>query len=514
MKILKLSTLPLLSIFSSFLLFSIASCGDKKVEKVASTKKTKPNIIWLMAEDMSTDLACYGLPNVKTPNLDKMATDGVRFDNAFVTNPICSPSRSAMMIGTHQVKTNTHNHRSNRDIPLDKQFTPMTQKLREAGYTTILGNHSVMKKGRKIDVNFKHEPIGSWDGETNFGLFDKYDNFEKADEPFFAQIQLVATHRGDWWNEVREKSEHPVDPDNVEMPSYMADHPAIRLDWAKYLDQIEYIDNEVGMIFKELEEKNMADNTVVIFIGDNGRCNIKGKGYLHDPGLRIPLIVYYPEQFKGGEVRKDVVSATDITASILDFAQIEIPTYMTGQPIFDANFNREYVYGARDLWDEIDEKSRAITSDEWKYIRNDKPEIPFDAHQAYLEFYRPAVHIMRQLKKEGKLTDEQKFFFEDTKPVEELYNLKNDPQELVNLATNAEYETILTQMRAKTIDFDNRMKPVSDIYEPKSVQSTVDLVEWIKNEHPEVRKQMEDGVEIGFKKWGKIYKDYQQNNSK
>ncbi|MBD0777529.1 sulfatase [Maribacter sp. ANRC-HE7] len=500
-------------IIISILFSSLVSCGEKKVRKDTITEKDQPNIIWLMAEDISTDLACYGMPNVKTPNLDKMANKGVRFDNAFVTNSICSPSRSAMMIGTHQVKTNTHNHRSNRNVPLDKQFTPMTQKLREAGYTTILGNHAVMKKGRKIDVNFKHEPLGAWDGESNFGLFDKYDNFEKSDEPFFAQIQLVATHRGEWWNDVREKSKHPVNPDSVQMPPYMADHPAIRLDWAKYLDQIEYIDNEVGMIFNELEEKGMADNTVVIFIGDNGRCNIRGKGYLHDAGLRIPLLVYYPKQFKGGEIRKDVVSATDITASILDFAHIDIPEYMTGQPMFNTNFNREYAYGARDLWDEIQEKSRAITSDKWKYIRNDKPEIPFDAHQAYLEFYRPAVHVMRKLKKEGKLTDVQKFFFEDSKPLEELYNLKNDPQELVNLANNPAYDAILKELRDRTIEYDEAFKPVSDIYEPKSVQNTVDLVQWIKDERPEIHQQMKEGVEVGFKKWGAEFKKYKKEQA-
>ncbi len=496
-------------ILFSFSLITLMSCKESKSQtKDNVSKKKPPNIIWLMAEDMSTDLACYGLPNVKTPYLDKMATEGIRFDNAFVTNPICSPSRSAMMIGTHQVKTNTHHHRSNRDVPLDEQFTPFTQKLREAGYTTILGNHAVMSKGRKIDVNFKHKAIGPWNGKTEFGLFDKYDTFEKVDEPFFAQIQLKVTHRGDWWDEVRNKSEHPVNPDEVEMPPYMADHPAIRLDWAKYLDQIEYMDNEVGLIFKELEDKGMADNTVVIFIGDNGRCNIRGKGYLHDPGLRIPLIVYYPKQFKGGEIRKDVVSATDITASILDFANIEIPSYMTGKPMFSEDFNREYVYGARDLWDEIEEQSRAITSGDWKYIRNDKPEVPFDAHQGYLEFYRPAVHVMRALKQKGKLSKEQAFFFQDSKPVEELYDLKNDPYELVNLAQDSKYGDQLAKMRAKTKDLDARMKPVSNVYNPKSMAQTIGLVKWIKTDHPEIQKQMEAGVEVGFKKWGKKYRNY------
>ncbi|WP_298365827.1 sulfatase [uncultured Lutibacter sp.] len=466
----------------------------------------KPNIIWIMAEDMSTDLECYGMPNVKTPYLNKMANEGIRFNNCFVTNSICSPSRSSMMLGTHQVKTNTHNHRSNRNVPLDSQFTPFTQLLREVGYTTILGNHSVMRQGRKIDVNFKHESIGEWDGKTKFGLFDKYDHFEKADQPFFAQIQLVVTHRGEWWNEIREKSNHPVNPDTVTLPKYMADHPAIRLDWAKYLDQIEYMDNEVGMIFKELESKGMADNTIVIFIGDNGRCNIRGKGYLQDPGLRIPFIIHYPKKLNGGQVNNKVVSSTDITATILDFAGAKVPKFMTGKPIFDNNFNRKFVYGARDLWDEIQEKSRAVTSAEWAYIRNDKPEIPYDAHQAYLEFYRPAVHIMRKMYKEGKLNDFQKPFFESSKPTEELYNLKEDPQQLNNLAFNPKYAKILKKLRKETTCFDKEMEPVSSVFEPIMMTGPA-VVEWLKKELPEDYEQMQNGVEIGYKRITRAYKD-------
>lgn len=495
---------------SALLLVLVFSCKNEKKQDLAEAKagKQKPNIIWLMAEDMSTDLECYGMPNVKTPHLNKMAEEGIRFDNAFVTNPICSPSRSAMMVGVHQVKSNTHHHRSNRDVPLDSQFTPFTKLLRDAGYTTILGNHAVMKKGRKIDVNFKHEPIGEWDGKTKFGLFDKYDTFEKADEPFFAQIQLVVTHRGDWWTDVRNQSKHPVDTETLEMPPYLADHPAIRLDWAKYLDQIEYMDNEVGMIFKELENKGMSDNTIVIFIGDNGRCNIRGKGYLQDTGLRIPLIVYGPSEYiKGGTVRKDVVSATDITASIVDFAGIDVPDFMTGQPVFFEDFNREYVYGARDLWDEIEEKSRAVTSGEWAYIRNDMPEVPYDAHQAYLEFYRPAVHVMRALHKEGKLNENQKPFFASSKPKEELYNLIEDPHQLNNLASNPNYKHIIDRLREQTEKYDIAMTPVSNVYEPVKMTSP-QAIEWMKTALPEDYKRMLAGEEIGFKRIMKLHKKH------
>jgi len=485
------------------------SCANPTGSKV----KEQPNIIWLMAEDMSLDLECYGMPAVKTPNLNRMAEQGVRFDNCFVTNSICSPSRSAMMVGVNQLQINAQHHRSNRDVPLDPNYKPFTYWLREAGYTCVLGNHSVMGKGRKTDCNFKHEPVGAWDGETQFGLFDKFDNFETEDQPFFAQIQLMASHRGDWWNEVREKSAHPVNPDDVVLPDYIADDPVTRLDWAKYLDQIEFLDNEVGMLFKELEEKGMADNTVIIFIGDNGRCNLRGKGYMHDSGLRIPLIIYYPKGLEGGQVRKDVISATDITATILDYAGVKIPSYMDGQPIFSEGFHRDYAFAARDLWDEIMEKSRAVTSGEWKYIRNDMPEVPWDAHQAYLEFYRPALHVMRRLKAEGKLTEAQEIFFQPTKPAEELYNLKNDPQELHNLADDSAYASVLSELREKALQLEAANKAEKEVFEPVHA-TAVDLLEWVKKERPEEYQRMQEGVEIGLHKMEKEFSDYKKQQEK
>jgi len=445
-----------------FLISFFSSC--KKEVKEAKEKQKPPNIVWLMAEDISLDLACYGMKAVQTPNLDQMAKEGIRFNNAYVTNPICSPSRSAMMVGVHQVKTNTHHHRSNRDVPLSKPYLPFTKLLREAGYTTILGHHNVRGKGRKTDVNFKHNPVGEWNGQDKFGLFDKFDSIAPSDTPFFAQIQLNVTHRGDWWNAIRAQSKHTVHPDSVALPPYFADHPTVRLDWAKYLDTIEYMDEEVGMLFRELEEKGLADNTVVIFIGDNGRCNIKGKGYLHDPGLRIPFLMKWPKGIEPNQIRDEVISATDITATIIDLAGIQIPEYMTGMSVLSEDFNRTEVYAARDLWDEVAEKSRALTDGKWKYIRNDKPEIPWEARQAYLEFYRPAVHVMRRLKKEGKLNDEQKQFFSDSKPKEELYEVQKDPFETNNLADNAEFAAVLEAMRIKTEQYDEQLQPVSDTY--------------------------------------------------
>ena len=287
---------------------------------------------------MGQDLACYGMKAVATPFLDKLAAEGMRFDNCIATNPICSPSRSAMMTGMHQTRIRAHHHRSRRDHPLPDGVKPITYYLRQQGYTCILGHDKVKGKGQKLDLNFKHTKSGPYDGITQFGLFDKSGNFNKEDQPFFAQITLNVTHRGDWWKEVRSMSSHPVDPTQVVLPPYMADRPKIREQWATYLDQIEYMDAEVGMVLEELEDKGMLDNTIIFFVGDNGRCEIRGKGYLYDPGTKVPMIAWG----KGVEpkVVKDIVSTIDISATILDLAGISLPGEMKAQPLWGKNKGR------------------------------------------------------------------------------------------------------------------------------------------------------------------------------
>ncbi|WP_205960551.1 sulfatase family protein [Flammeovirga sp. MY04] len=384
--------------FIGALLLFFASCHKNEPKKF-----DKPNIVWVMLEDISHDFECYGMPAVKTPTFNALAEEGTLYYNCYGTASICSTNRSAMMVGAHQRLTNTHHHRSNRDEPLSAPFKPFTYQLKQEGYTTILGHDKVRNRGRKIDVNFKHKPIGNW--EEDYGLFDKYDTFTAEDQPFFAQIQLAVTHRGDWWNEVREQSEHPVDPAEVVLPEDYADHPAIRLDWAKYLDQVEYADNEMQMLIDELKEKGMYDNTVIIVIGDNGRCNVKGKGYLFDSGSRIPLIVKWPKGYEHDQESQQIIASTDITATILDIAGVDLPEYLTGQSFIDEHFDRKNVYSYRGLWDEIPEQMSSISTEQFRYIRNDKPEIPYDTHQGYLEWYRPALHVMRTLNKEGKLNE-------------------------------------------------------------------------------------------------------------
>jgi arylsulfatase A-like enzyme len=467
-------------------------------------EKSRPNIIWLMAEDMSQDLECYGMAEVKTPVLDKLAGQGVLYMNARCTNPISSPSRSAMMTGVHQTQINAHNHRSNRDVPLKEGIFPITYHLRNHGYTCVLGNHGVMNRGRKTDCNFTHRPVGEWNGVDQFGLFDKFDEFTAEDQPFFAQIQLNVTHRGDWWKEVTASSKHPVDPDKVVMPPYMADHPRIREQWASYLDQVEYMDNEVGMLLKELEDKGMLENTVIFFIGDNGRCEIKGKGYLYEPGTRIPMIAWG----KGitPAVVDDIVGTTDISATILDMAGVPLPEYLSGQPLFmdgKPAVDRDHFYSARDNWDEIIDCSRSITTDRFKYIRNYMPQYGWERHQTYLDFHRPAVHVMRTLKAEGKLNEDQLPFFADSRPEEELYDIIEDPYELRNLAADEAHAGTLAQMRAILAQRQARYPDdgIADMND-RNVGQGGEIRRWVREHHPEEWKKLTEGeICDSYQKW-------------
>lgn len=369
-----------------------------------------------------------------------------------------------------------------------------------------------MASGRKTDCNFKHQPVGPYDGIEQFGLFDKTDDFTSADQPFFNQIQLKVTHRGDHWNDVRAKSKHPVSVDDIELPPYFADTPEIRYDWACYLDTVEYMDNEVGLLMQRLRDQKLDNNTIVIFIADNGRCNLRGKGYLQEPGIHVPMIVWAPGIVDAGTVVDQMICTTDISATVLKLAGAKIPDYITSKPIFGvANPGyREYVRSARDIWDEIDECSRSVTTKRFKYIKNHMPEVPWATNQAYLELNRPALHVMRRLKREGKLSKAQMTFFQDSKPVEELYDLVSDGQEMKNLADDPNYAIVLQEMRSLEHQWQQQNKDLglADLgnRQPAIGLGAETARAGIKANEPELWQRLENGELMATQAWMKKYK--------
>ena len=395
----------------------------------------RPNIVWIMAEDISTELACYGHPAVKTPNLDKLAQQGIRYTNAFCTAPSCTPSRNAMMTGVYQTRTDTQDQRR-RGVILPKKIKPITHLLQRAGYYTAMG----CGYSAKTDLNFEVE-----------NLFDGKDwRTRNKHQPFFAQITIYETHRlpeKGGWHWITKKSKHPVDPKAVVMPPYYPDHPVCREDWARYLDAIEYMDSQVGDILKRLDDEGIAENTLVIFSGDNGRCHLRGKCWLYDGGIHVPLIIRWSENLKSGQVNDSMISMIDISATILDVAGIKLPQYLDGHPVFGPRAKkREHVFVARDLIDEVMDHIRCVRTKRFKYIRNYTPENGYQECK-YVQENRPMLTVIKELDARGKLTKTQQVILAKNKPKEELYDIRVDPHELNNLVKSPPYQKTLKELR-------------------------------------------------------------------
>lgn len=394
----------------------------------SAEKTERPNIVLIMAEDIGNDLACYGTPAVQTPVLDQLAAEGIRYNRFYTNSPICSPSRTALMMGMYPTSCGGHHHRSS--IEAKPEWKYMTHYLHEAGYNCRLGSALIKRPSAKTDLNVK---AGA--------PFPK----RKTDGPFFQQIQLQVTHRdakSDRWDELRESSKNPVKIENVAIPPYLPDVPEVRKDWATYLDQIQQADLETQWIIDDLKKRGVLDNTIIIWIGDNGRCQIRGKGYLFEDGIRCPLIIW-GKGIEKGKIVDDLVSGIDLTATILALAGIDKPEHMQGQAFLNhADYQpKSYVFSARDRWDEVMDCSRTIVGKRYKYIRNYMPEVPYDAGQNYLDILlvRPILPLLRTMNQEGKLTPQQAYFFRPNKEVEQLYDLENDPFELNNLAESPDH---------------------------------------------------------------------------
>ncbi|HUW18838.1 MAG TPA: sulfatase-like hydrolase/transferase [Sedimentisphaerales bacterium] len=406
-----------------------------------------PNILWIIAEDMSPHWSCYGETTIQTPNIDRLAGEGALFKNAFVTGPVCSPSRSAMITGMYETTIGAHHHRSSwpgSEIHLPEHVKLLPEYFKQHGYYTSNGgpkttvyHGDVVSQDRKLgktDYNFV------WD-QT---IYDDNDwRNRRLGQPFFAQIQL----RGGKYRAA--PVANPVDPAKVKLPPYYPDHPVLREDWAQYLNSVLYLDAEVGKVLERLKDEGIEDTTVVFLWTDHGISHARGKQFLYDEGIHVPLVIRWPGAIKPGTVRDDLVSHIDIAATSLYIAGIPVPEYMQGRPLFGPGYQpREYIFAARDRCDETLECIRCIRTERYKYIRNFYPNRPHLQPNRYKD-NKEIIKTMRRLFAEGKLDHIQAGLFSPTRPTEELYDLEKDPHEISNLAGLAKYEAVLKQMRSR-----------------------------------------------------------------
>ncbi len=388
----------------------------------------RPNIVWILAEDICPELSCYGVAAVHTPNLDRLATEGARYENAHTTAPVCSTSRSAMMTGMYQNAIGANQHRTASKQPLPAPVVPFPRLLQRAGY------HVGLMLSKKLDLNFEH---------NRQELFPDADWSTANDRPFFAQITLTNTHRS--W---KHYPDNPVDPAKVVVPPYYPDTPLVRRDIANGLEEIQRLDRSVGEVLQRLEDDGLADNTLVIFIGDHGRCQVRGKQFLYDSGTHVPLILRWPGHIKPGTVNSDLVSSIDVTATILAAAGVGVPQWMHGRDLLDPQTpKREYLFTARDKMDDTHDSMRACRDKRFKYILNLMPERAYCQLNEYKERQYPVLALLNVMHLKGQLNEVQDRFMQPKKKPEELYDLVNDPYETRNLAEDPDYAEQLARMR-------------------------------------------------------------------
>lgn len=404
----------------------------------------RPNIVWIIADDLSPELGCYGYEGVSTPHIDRLADQGIRYTSAFATAPVCSTSRSAFITGVYQTATGTHQHRTPNKEPLPAPTAPITELLRRAGYFVCNGNTTMTKPG-KGDYNFTFD--GKMYDAADWSIGEKG---RRKGQPFFAQVQIHEPHR----DFVRAKDAGRAA--NVKIPSYYPEHPVIRSDWANYLETIEVLDRNVGNVLNRLEREGLADNTVVIFFGDHGRPHYRDKQWLYDGGIGVPLIVRRPGAV-GGVVRDEQVSLIDVSAATLGLAGVELPTWMHGQDMLAENFDgRKMIFAARDRCGSTLDRVRCVRTKNYKYIRNFHPARPYSQHSGYKVLQYPGITVANVLHLRDELTTASETFWAKKRPAEELYDLTVDPEELDNLADDAAHSEKLQELRTALADWIER----------------------------------------------------------
>jgi arylsulfatase A-like enzyme len=429
----------------------LSGCGE--------AMQPPPNIVMIIADDMAwDDCGAYGHPSIRTLNIDRLAEEGMRFDNAFLTCSSCSPSRSSIITGRYP--HNTGAEQLHWPLPADQ--VTFVELLRQSGYWTAAAGKWHLGEAVKDRFDLVVEP-----GMSGFILSDPQEkggqptmvapnrsgcedwipvlNRRPEGKPFFLWLAAFDPHR-DYEEDIIYRGHSPRE---VRVPPYLPDVPEVRKDLAMYYDEIARLDSFVGLVLSELERQGMAENTLVLFLSDNGRPFPRDKTTLYDGGIRTPFIVRWPQQVKPGSVCRSLVSSVDIAPTMLDLAGTGIPKHMEGTSFKTLlmrpdDVTREYIF-AEDHWHDYEDLTRAVRSTQYKYIRNDYPDLPAtpsaDAGRSM------TFRAMNRLKEEGKLSPDQLACYLVPRPEEEFYNVLEDPFELNNLADDPEYREIIQQHR-------------------------------------------------------------------
>lgn len=448
----------------------------------------RPNVVWIVSEDNSKHyLKLFDPAGAETPHIEKLATDGLRFTRAFSNAPVCSVARTTLATGCYPARLGTHNHRRLEPVHLPAGMRLFTSSLREAGYYT--SNDS------KEDYNTAKD-AAAWDDSSKNA---SWRNRPDPAQPFFHMQSHPESHESSLHFDARLVETEPTthDPAAVVLPPYFPDTPLFRYTKARYLDRIQAIDGIVGETVAKLEADGLLEDTFVFYFGDHGGVLPRGKGYLYESGLHVPLVVRVPEKWRqlvpfdlGAEV-PGFVTFVDFAPTVLNLAGVTVPETMDGRPFLgegvdaDEVRSRNSALGSADRFDEKIDMVRSLRIGDWKYVRNYQPYQP-DGIQNNYRYQMAAYREWRDLYAAGKLGSDQRAFFERKAP-EALYDLANDPHETRNLADDPGQNARLLSMRAALRE---RLKALPDLgFLPESVLvagTIADPVAWGRDHHDEI----------------------------
>ena len=475
-----------------FLLFVLSPMASAQGQEEPTWER--PNIVWIVAEDLGPYLPSFGDSTIETPNLSRLAAAGVRYTHVFSPSGVCAPSRAALATGMYQNSIGAHHMRTGGNPKyLPSEVTPY-EALPPLGvkmHSEYLRMHGYyVTNNAKEDYQFT-KPVTAWDESSGKA---HWKNRPESDQPFFAIFNIGVTHESQIW--ARADKPLLVDADlDVPVPPYYPDTEVVRTDIRRMYSNILEMDAQVGDILDELEEAEELENSIIFWYADHGGPLPRMKRLLYDSGMQVPMIIRFPNQYRAGEIDDQLVSFIDFKPTIMSLVGIEPPAYLKGQGQaflgpYKADAPRDYVHGAGDRFDGQYDLIRAVRDKRFKYLRNYMPDRGYYLPVKYRE-QMPLMQELLKMRDAGTLDEVQMQWFRPAKPIEELFDTANDPHEVNNLAADPAYVEKLAELRA---EHDRWIVEIED----KGLQPEADYIDsiWPGRIQPEVKAPMhvvEDG---------------------
>ncbi|MEM8524361.1 MAG: sulfatase-like hydrolase/transferase [Bacteroidota bacterium] len=484
------------------------------------TLPTQPNILWLVAEDLSPYLPMFGDSTIETPNLSRLAAEGICYDRFFSPAAVCAPARSAIATGLYPTHLKSNHMRTgpwfadtisqtNIDryakylrpelIPYEATPAPevkmMSEHLRRAGYYCT--------NNAKRDYQFT-SPVTAWDENNQQAHFRN----RREDQPFFAVFNFNVTHESRIWAKA-EDSLWVAEDLEVEVPPYLPDNEIGQRDVRRMYSNIKEMDAQIGKVLDQLEEDGLLENTVIFWYSDHGGPLPRQKRLLYDSGIHVPLIIRFPQQQFAGQRDSQMLSFIDLAPTTLSLAGIEPLDYMDGRSFLGKhkdNDEKEYVFAAADRFDELYDANRAVRDHRYKYIRYYHPEKPMLLRVQYRD-QMPIMQELHRLNAAGELTPEQALWYRQQKPKAEFFDTWNDPHELNNLADDPKYQAQIEEMQAALDEWmkameDEPLRPEKEIIEEMwtNMQQPITAVPKIEEQGDKIAlSSATEGASIGYK---------------